>query len=81
LTSVTGYNHTYPLAEARKILFATHVGDEVLAPRHGFPLRAVVPDRRGWFWVKWLDQVHVLDNYRDLTTGILRSPLQTLRQF
>ena len=81
LTSITGYNHTYPLAEARKILLATHVGDEVLAPRHGFPLRAVVPDRRGWFWVKWLDQVHVLDNYRDLTVGILRSPLQTLRQF
>ena len=81
LSSITGYNHTYPLEEVRKILLATHVGDEVLAPRHGFPLRAVVPDRRGWFWVKWLGQVHVLDTYRDLTTGILSSPLQTLRQF
>ena len=81
LTSVTQYNHTYPLEEARKILLATHVGDEVLAPRHGFPLRAVVPDRRGWFWVKWLGQIHVLDSRRDLITGIAGSPFQVLRQF
>lgn len=81
LASVTGYNHTYPLAEAGRILLATHVGDELLAPRHGFPLRAVVPDRRGWFWVKWLGQIHVLDSQRQLITGMLGSPLQVLRQF
>ncbi|MDX1687943.1 MAG: molybdopterin-dependent oxidoreductase [Candidatus Promineifilaceae bacterium] len=81
LTSVTGYNHTYPLAEAGKILLATHVSGEVLAPRHGFPVRAVVPDRRGWFWVKWLREVRVLDRYRDLVTGIAGSPFQVLRQF
>lgn len=81
LVSVTGYHHTYPLEEARTILLATHVGDEVLAPRHGFPVRAVVPDRRGWFWVKWLGQVRVQNSYRDLITGILSSPLQVLRQF
>ena len=81
LTSVTGYNHTYPLEEARKILLTTHVGDEVLAPRHGFPVRAVVPDRRGWFWVKWLARIQVLDSYRDLFTGMAGSPFQVLRQF
>jgi len=80
LTSVTQYNHTYPLEEARKILLATHVGDEVLDPRHGFPVRAVVPDRRGWFWVKWLGRIHVLDSYRDLFTGMAGSPFQVLRQ-
>lgn len=81
LTSVTQYNHTYPLAEARKILLATHVGDEVLAPRHGYPVRAVVPDRRGWFWVKWLGRVHVLGSYRQLVRGMAGSPFQVLRQF
>lgn len=81
LTSITGYNHTYPLVEARKILLATHTSGEVLAPRHGFPLRAVVPDRRGWFWVKWLTQIEVLDSYWDVVGGILWSPRQVLRQF
>ncbi|HEX6306401.1 MAG TPA: molybdopterin-dependent oxidoreductase [Anaerolineales bacterium] len=81
LTSITGYNHTYPLAEARKILLATHTSGEILAPRHGFPLRAVVPDRRGWFWVKWLTQIEVLDSYWEVVGGILWSPRQVLRQF
>lgn len=81
LTSITGYNHTYPLAEARKILLATHTSGEVLAPRHGFPLRAVVPDRRGWFWVKWLTQIEVLDSYWEVVGGILWSPREVLRQF
>lgn len=81
LTSVTGYNHTYPLAEARTILLATHVGDDALSTSHGYPLRAVVPGRRGWFWVKWLRRVHILDSYRALLTGIAGSPFQVLRQF
>ena len=29
------------------------------APR---PLRAVVPSRRGWHWVKWLTEINVLSN-------------------
>ncbi|HYH05137.1 MAG TPA: molybdopterin-dependent oxidoreductase [Bacillota bacterium] len=28
---------------------------------HGFPLRAVVPSRRGWFWVKWLAKIEAVD--------------------
>ncbi len=27
---------------------------------HGYPLRAVVPSRRGWSWVKWLASVEAL---------------------
>jgi hypothetical protein len=61
LESVTGYAHVFPLSEADQILLATHVGDEPLAHEHGFPLRAVVPTRRGWFWVKWLTKVEVLN--------------------
>lgn len=81
LVSATGYNHTYPIQEARKILLATHVTGEVLSPSHGFPLRAVVPDRRGWFWVKWLSEVVVLHHSALVVTGILSSPREVLRQW
>ena len=81
LISETGYNHTYPIGEARDILLATHVGVEVLDPSHGFPLRAVVPGRRGWFWVKWLNEIVLLDDPLEVVGGILWSPCQVLRQF
>jgi hypothetical protein len=58
--SATGYATVLPLAEARDALLATHVGGEPLAHGHGFPLRLVAPARRGFQWVKWLEQVEVL---------------------
>ncbi|MEJ2601415.1 MAG: molybdopterin-dependent oxidoreductase [Anaerolineales bacterium] len=81
LVSATGYHHTFPVQEARTILLATHVSGQVLAPRHGFPLRAVVPDRRGWFWVKWLSRIEVLDSPWQVAAGTLDSPLQVLKQW
>jgi hypothetical protein len=60
LKAATGYMQTFTPAEARGILLATHVGNERLEHWHGFPLRAVVPSRRGWFWVKWLAEIEVL---------------------
>ncbi len=60
LVSVTGYMHYLPWIEAKDVLLATHVGGEVLSSGHGFPLRAVVPSRRGWFWVKWLAEIKVV---------------------
>jgi hypothetical protein len=60
LEAVTGYAHFLPLAEARLVLLATHVGGEALEHLHGFPLRVVVPTRRGWFWVKWLRKIEVI---------------------
>jgi DMSO/TMAO reductase YedYZ molybdopterin-dependent catalytic subunit len=80
LVSATQYNHAYPMAEARTILLATHVGGEVLDPRHGYPLRAVVPDRRGWFWVKWLTRIDVLSSPAEVLGGILYAARQVLRQ-
>jgi DMSO/TMAO reductase YedYZ molybdopterin-dependent catalytic subunit len=59
LRSVTGYEHPLPMFEARDVLLATHVGGEPLTFVHGAPLRAVVPSRRGWFWVKWLTRIEV----------------------
>lgn len=60
LESVTGYAHILPLEEAEQVLLATHVGGEVLEHAHGFPVRAVVPTRRGWFWVKWLSRIEAI---------------------
>lgn len=60
LASVTGYDRFLPWEEASQVLLATHVGGEQLSAGHGFPLRAVVPTRRGWFWVKWLSQIYVV---------------------
>jgi DMSO/TMAO reductase YedYZ molybdopterin-dependent catalytic subunit len=79
LVSATGLSNTYPLGEARRILLATHVSGQVLAAEHGFPLRAVVPGRRGWFWLKWLTRIEVLDEPLEVASGILCTPLQVLR--
>lgn len=57
--SVTGYRWSYPLGEARGMLLATHVGGERLSHGHGFPLRLVAPDRRGFQWIKWVDRIEV----------------------
>ena len=60
LRGVFEYTAPFTLAQAEEILLATHVGDEVLNHSHGFPMRAVVPSRRGWHWVKWLAEIEVV---------------------
>jgi DMSO/TMAO reductase YedYZ molybdopterin-dependent catalytic subunit len=60
LKSIQDYTAAYTLEQAQEILLATHVGGEVLNHSHGFPLRAVVPSRRGWQWVKWLTEIEVI---------------------
>ena len=60
LQAAEGYFHVYGAGELDEILLATHVGGQPLEHRHGYPVRAVVPSRRGWFWVKWLAEVEVM---------------------
>lgn len=60
LRGTSDYTAPFTLAQAQEILLATHVGKEVLNHSHGFPLRAVVPSRRGWHWVKWLTEIEVI---------------------
>lgn len=62
LIGVSGYRKDLVLSEARQILLATHVGGEPISHPHGAPLRAVVPTRRGWFWVKWLVEIQLRRN-------------------
>ena len=57
--SVTGYRWSLPLEEARDATLATHVDGERLAHGHGAPLRLVAPGRRGFQWVKWVEEVRV----------------------
>ena len=60
LKGVFEYTAPFTLVQAPEILLATYVGDQILNHSHGFPLRAVVPSRRGWHWVKWLTEIEVV---------------------
>jgi DMSO/TMAO reductase YedYZ molybdopterin-dependent catalytic subunit len=57
--STTGHRWPLPLAEARQALLATHVNDEPLSHTHGFPLRLIAPERRGFQWIKWLTTIEI----------------------
>lgn len=59
LRDVSGYTAHFTPTEIPEILLATHVGDQILDHWHGYPLRAVVPSRRGWHWVKWLTEIEI----------------------
>lgn len=59
--SVTGYGRRFPLADASRLWLATRVGGVPLSAGHGFPVRLVAPERRGFWWVKWVSRVEVSD--------------------
>jgi DMSO/TMAO reductase YedYZ molybdopterin-dependent catalytic subunit len=60
LKGFSDYTAPFTLAQAEEILLATSVGDQILNHVHGYPMRAVVPSRRGWHWVKWLTEIEVV---------------------
>ena len=61
VVSVTGFRRRLPLSEAGGLLLATHAAGRPLSPGHGAPVRLVTPGRRGFWWVKWVERVEVVD--------------------
>jgi len=59
VTSTTGYARRLPVSE--DLLLATTMGGQALTPGHGAPVRLVVPGRRGYHWVKWVERIEVVD--------------------
>ena len=60
LKGISNYTAHITPAESSEVLLATHVGEQILDHWHGYPLRAVVPSRRGWHWVKWLTEIEII---------------------
>jgi hypothetical protein len=58
VTSATGYARRLPLGD--DLLLATTMAGVPLSPGHGAPVRLVVPGRRGYHWVKWVERVEVV---------------------
>lgn len=61
VVSSTGYDRRFPLEEAPRLWLATRLGGQPLDAGHGFPARLVAPERRGFWWVKWVVAVEVDD--------------------
>ena len=61
VVSITGYDRRFPIEWASSMLLATRVGGRSLDPGHGFPARLVVPEGRGFWWVKWVRAIEVDD--------------------
>lgn len=59
--SRTGYDRRFPIEDLPRILLATRVGGQPLSTGNGFPARIVAPDRRAFWWVKWIDSIEVDD--------------------
>jgi DMSO/TMAO reductase YedYZ molybdopterin-dependent catalytic subunit len=57
--SFTGYDRRFAAGDADRVLVATRLGGTPLDPGHGFPVRLVAPDRRGYWWVKWVTAIKI----------------------
>ena len=61
VVSATGYSRRLPLRDAPHLVLATHVAGRPLSAGHGAPLRLVAPGRRGFWWVKWVARIEIVD--------------------
>ncbi len=57
--SATGYWVRLPIADLDSLLLATSVGGAELDRGHGYPVRLIAPNRRGYWWVKWVTAVEL----------------------
>jgi DMSO/TMAO reductase YedYZ molybdopterin-dependent catalytic subunit len=59
--SSTGYDRLFSHGDLDSIYLAVGYGGEPLRPRHGAPVRLIVPGRRGPWWVKWVTSIEADD--------------------
>lgn len=59
IQAVSHYKRRFALAELEGMLLAVRVAGAPLAHGHGAPVRLVIPNRRGYDWVKWVTQIWV----------------------
>ncbi len=57
VTSHTGYDRRFPIDEAGALLLAVRIGGRPLNAGQGYPARLVAPNRRGFWWVKWVGSI------------------------
>jgi Oxidoreductase molybdopterin binding domain len=61
VVSMTGYRRRFPADEAGSLWLATAYQGVPLRPAYGAPVRLVAPQRRGFWWVKWVSSVELSD--------------------
>jgi DMSO/TMAO reductase YedYZ molybdopterin-dependent catalytic subunit len=61
LRSTDGFYEEFPLEALRGGLLAYGMNGEELPPKHGYPVRALVPGHWGEVNVKWLDEIEILN--------------------
>jgi DMSO/TMAO reductase YedYZ molybdopterin-dependent catalytic subunit len=61
VVSRTGYRRRLPMRDAPSLLLATSVAGRPLSAGHGAPVRLVAPGRRGFWWVKWVARIEVVE--------------------
>ncbi len=61
VTSVTGYRRRFDAKDASTLWLATACEGQPLTAGTGAPVRLVVPNRRGFWWVKWVASVQLSD--------------------
>ena len=61
IRSRTGYFRRYSMREADRAMLASRVDGAQLSAGHGFPARMVEPHKRGYDWVKWVEEITVND--------------------
>jgi Oxidoreductase molybdopterin binding domain len=61
VVSMTGYRRRFPTDEAGSLWLATAYQGLPLRPAYGAPVRLVAPQRRGFWWVKWVASVELSD--------------------
>lgn len=61
VVSTTGYARRFPVRDGSRLWLATGYAGTSLASAHGAPARLVAPGRRGFWWVKWVTEVHIDD--------------------